>query len=581
MVGPEGKEPAELRAELMLVATGRAANIEDIGLETTKVETDRGVIKVNGRMRTKEPHVYAIGDIVGGLWLAHTAGARGHHRGAHDRRRRRRPRDGLQRTAAGDLLPAGDRLDRADRGARSRPRASRSRSARSRSRRSPRRSSAASTRASPRSSRNTETDDTLGVHIVGPHATDLIAEASLALRARRDAMGDRRRDPRPPDAVGGHRRGRDGRRRTIDQLLAAGRARPGVTRRPDRSDGRQPERSDSSLGAAVGLTDADLVEMYRLVALARAVDERMWILNRAGRIPFVISGQGHEGAQVGIAWAFQKGHDWIAPFYRSIATCLTFGMSPRDILTAQYATANDPSSGGRQMPGHYGSHEHNLVSVSSPVATQLLHAVGIALAAKIRKTGQVAMTSMGEGQQQPGRRPRGPQLRGDPQAAVHLRRREQRLRHQRPGRRASWRVPNVADRAAGYGIPGVVVDGVGRARLLRGGARRRRAGPRRRRPDAHRGQGHPPDRPLLGRPADQVPLGGGARRRARARRAAALPRPAARRRRPDRRDRGADSPPTSRPTVDDATDYAESQPDPDPATAPTRFVYADGTEGVD
>ena len=84
---------------------------------------------------------------------------------------------------------------------------------------------------------------------------------------------------------------------------------------------------DSHLGASLGLSDADLIEMYRLVALARAVDERMWILNRAGRIPFVISGQGHEGAQVGIAWAFEKGHDWIAPFYRSIATCLTFGMS--------------------------------------------------------------------------------------------------------------------------------------------------------------------------------------------------------------------------------------------------------------
>ncbi len=97
---------------------------------------------------------------------------------------------------------------------------------------------------------------------------------------------------------------------------------------------------DSHLGASVGLSDADLIEMYRLVALARAVDERMWVLNRAGRIPFVISGQGHEGAQVGIAWAFQKGHDWIAPFYRSIATCLTFGMSARDIMTAQYATAS-------------------------------------------------------------------------------------------------------------------------------------------------------------------------------------------------------------------------------------------------
>ena len=151
------------------------------------------------------------------------------------------------------------------------------------------------------------------------------------------------------------------------------------------------------LGDAVGLSDAELVEMYRMVALARAVDERMWILNRAGRIPFVISGQGHEGAQVGITWALQKGHDWIAPFYRSIATCLTFGMSARDILTAQYATADDPSSGGRQMPGHYGHPSHNIVSVSSPVATQILHAIGIALAAKIRGTGQVAMTFMGEG----------------------------------------------------------------------------------------------------------------------------------------------------------------------------------------
>ena len=76
-VGPEGKDAAELRAQMMLVATGRAANIENIGLETTKVETDRGVIKVDGHMRTKEPHVFAIGDIVGGLWLAHTAAHEG------------------------------------------------------------------------------------------------------------------------------------------------------------------------------------------------------------------------------------------------------------------------------------------------------------------------------------------------------------------------------------------------------------------------------------------------------------------------------------------------------------------------
>ena len=216
--------------------------------------------------------------------------------------------------------------------------------------------------------------------------------------------------------------------------------------------------SDTGLAASVGLKDEDLVAMYRLVSLARALDERMWILNRAGRIPFVISGQGHEGAQVGIAWPLQKGHDWIAPFYRSIATCLTFGMSPRDILTAQYATANDPSSGGRQMPGHYGSREHNLVSVSSPVATQLLHAVGIALAAKIRGTGQVAMTTMGEGSSNQGDVHEGLNF-----AAIHklpfvfVVENNGYAISVPAARQVS--VPNVADRASGYGIPGVVVDG--------------------------------------------------------------------------------------------------------------------------
>ena len=211
-------------------------------------------------------------------------------------------------------------------------------------------------------------------------------------------------------------------------------------------------------GESVGLSDDDLLEMYRLVALARAVDERMWILNRAGRIPFVISGQGHEGAQVGITWALERGKDWIAPFYRSIATCLTFGMSARDIMTAQYATAGDPSSGGRQMPGHYGSHEHNLVSVSSPVATQLLHAVGIALAAKIRKTGQVALTVMGEGSSNQGDVHEGLNF-----AAIHKLpfifvvenngyAISVPLDHQVAG-------SSVAARASGYGIPGVTVDG--------------------------------------------------------------------------------------------------------------------------
>jgi 2-oxoisovalerate dehydrogenase E1 component alpha subunit len=214
----------------------------------------------------------------------------------------------------------------------------------------------------------------------------------------------------------------------------------------------------SPLAASVGLTDGDLVAMYRTVALARAVDERMWILNRAGRIPFVISGQGHEGAQVGLAWPLRRGTDWIAPFYRSIATCLAFGMTARDLMLAQYAKASDPGSGGRQMPGHYSSAEHNLVSVSSPVATQILHAVGIALAAKIRGTDQVAVAIMGEGSSN----------QGDVHEALNFA-----TIHRLPvvivvenngyaisvPSERELAVRDVARRAAAFDIPGVIVDG--------------------------------------------------------------------------------------------------------------------------
>ena len=221
---------------------------------------------------------------------------------------------------------------------------------------------------------------------------------------------------------------------------------------------RGGDAATSPLAASVGLVDADLVAMYRVVALARAVDERMWILNRAGRAPFVISGQGHEGAQVGLAWSLRGGHDWIAPYYRSIATCLAFGMTPRDLMLAQYAKGVDPSSGGRQMPGHYGSPEHHVVSISSPVATQILHAVGIALAAKTRKLDQVAVAIMGEGSSN----------QGDVHEALNFA-----AIHKLPfvfivennGYAISvpaakeLSVKDVAIRAEGYGMPGVIVDG--------------------------------------------------------------------------------------------------------------------------
>jgi dihydrolipoamide dehydrogenase len=178
MVGPDGKEASELRAELMLVATGRAANIEGIGLETTKVEIDRGVIKVNGRMRTKEPHIYAVGDVIGGLWLAHTAA----HEGiiaAH--------------TIAGDAdVPEMD-YERQPRATYCRPEIASiglteaqcaERGLKVKIGKVPFQAIAKAIIGGEYEGfvkviANADTNDTLGVHIIGPHATDLIAEASL------------------------------------------------------------------------------------------------------------------------------------------------------------------------------------------------------------------------------------------------------------------------------------------------------------------------------------------------------------------------------------------------------------------
>jgi len=240
----------------------------------------------------------------------------------------------------------------------------------------------------------------------------------------------------------------------------------------------KPRPSSSHLGDDVGLTDATLLAMYATVALARAIDERMWVLNRAGRVPFVISGQGHEGAQVGIVAALRAGFDWMVPFYRSVAAVLAFGMTPRDIMLAQYAKAIDPSSGGRQMPGHYGAARHNILSTSSPVGTQILHAVGIALAANVRRTGQVAITFMGEGASNQGDVHEGLNF-----AAIH--RLPMILVIENNGYAISvpaameCAVEDVAIRASGYGIPGVVVDGadvLGCYRAAREAVERARAG---------------------------------------------------------------------------------------------------------
>src|SRR6188768_638326 len=230
-----------------------------------------------------------------------------------------------------------------------------------------------------------------------------------------------------------------------------------ATKTPTKSDAAGAA-SSGDLGADLGLTRDDLLEMYRLMVVARAVDERMWVLNRAGKIPFVISGQGHEGAQVGMAYPLRKGFDWKVPYYRSVTSLITFGMSPREIMLAQFARGVDPSSGGRQMPGHYGIKDRNILSVSSPVATQILHATGIAWAAKLRKQDIVTITYLGEGSSNQGDFHEALNFAGVHQLPVIYVVENNGYAISVPMALQSA-VADIAIRAEGYNMPGIIVDG--------------------------------------------------------------------------------------------------------------------------
>src|SRR4051794_32449716 len=179
VVGPEGKEAQEVRAEQLLVAAGRATNVEDIGLETTKVEVDRGIVKVDGRQRTKEPHLYAIGDIVGGLQLAHTAAHEGivaahviaGEKDVHPVDYVKQPRATYCRPEIASVGLSEQQCE--DRGISVKIG------------KVPFQAIAKALiggeyEGFAKVIANKETDITVGIHLIGPHATDLIAEASVA-----------------------------------------------------------------------------------------------------------------------------------------------------------------------------------------------------------------------------------------------------------------------------------------------------------------------------------------------------------------------------------------------------------------
>jgi 2-oxoisovalerate dehydrogenase E1 component alpha subunit len=208
----------------------------------------------------------------------------------------------------------------------------------------------------------------------------------------------------------------------------------------------------------LGLGPDDLLDMYYHLVLARALDERMLVVQRAGLTAFIASGQGHEGAQVGVMWATDRERDWLVPYYRSLAACLVKGMSARDLMLGLFSREDDPGSGGRQMPAHWADPRRKILSSSSPVGTQYLHAAGIAYAARVRGTDGVCVTSIGEGGTSQGDWHEAVNFAAVHRLPVVFMVENNRYAISVPAR-LQMAVEDVAARAAGYGIPGVVADG--------------------------------------------------------------------------------------------------------------------------
>ena len=210
----------------------------------------------------------------------------------------------------------------------------------------------------------------------------------------------------------------------------------------------------------LGLTHQEVLDVYRKMVLIRTIDDRVWTLNRQGKVPIAASCQGHEAAQVGSGLAALKdGACFLFPYYRDLALKFITGLSALEIMLGFMGKQGAPYSGGRQFPLQGADLERRVIQISNVVSASLTQAVGYALACKMLGEETVVLAYFGDGGSSEGECHEAMNFAGVRRLPVVFICENNRYAISVPLVK-QMAIESLADRAAGYGFPGSVVDGM-------------------------------------------------------------------------------------------------------------------------
>ncbi|MDE0822737.1 MAG: thiamine pyrophosphate-dependent dehydrogenase E1 component subunit alpha [Dehalococcoidia bacterium] len=208
-----------------------------------------------------------------------------------------------------------------------------------------------------------------------------------------------------------------------------------------------------------GLDEKDAKNIYRYMLLARSISEKSWLLTRQGRVLFSMPCDGQEAADVASAYALETNTDFIVPYARSLGAMLVKGMTTQEVMLNMFGKADDPNSGGRQIPMHWGHRQLGIISMGSSVGTTIPRASGVALASKLRGQNAVTMVYFGEGSASEGDFHEGLGFAGVHGLPVVFFCNNNGWATSVPVSLQNAE-PQVSKRAQGYGFPGITVDGL-------------------------------------------------------------------------------------------------------------------------